>query len=164
MKKKWIAAAAACLLLSACGSTTTEAEQIVQGLSLENLPAPASVSHTDTHGGFHGDGETFAVLTFDETTAPQVETMLAEAGWSALPMEETLSIFAFGGERDGVDYSYNVLASHGVTPPENGRYYFLDRHSEASDAADLLERASINCTLALYDADTNTLYYCALDT
>ena len=170
MKKRWIASAAVCcLLLAACGNTAaaTEAAQIAQALSLSSLPAPAAVSREDTHGGFHGDGETFAALTFDEDAAPQLETALAEAGWSALPMEETLSIFAFGGEKDGITYSYNVLASRGVTPPENGWYYFLDRHSEASDAdgaAGLLARSSINCTLALYDADADTLYYYEMDT
>ena len=166
MKKVWIAGGTAlCLLLSACGGATEE-ELVAQALSLE-LPKPASISYEDTHGGAHGDGETFAVLTFDENTAQTVESMLSEADWKALPMEENLSLFAFGGEKDGMNYTYNALASHNVAVPEQGWYWFLDRHSEAEDAHSaegLLDRASINCSLALYDADKDTLYYYEMDT
>ena len=56
--------AAAAVLLTACsGSAASDAGQVGQALGLD-LPAVSSISYEDTHGGFHGDGETFAVLTF----------------------------------------------------------------------------------------------------
>ena len=44
---------------------------------------------------------------------------------------------------------------------------FEDRHSEANDAYDdsgLFSRASYNFSLAVYDRDTNRLYYFEFDT
>ena len=49
---------------------------------------------------------------------------------------------------------------------ENGWYYFADRQSEGNihDSSQVLERASINCTVAVYDSDNEKLYYLELDT
>ena len=44
-----------------------------------------------------------------------------------------------------------------------GWYRLIDRHAEAGKT-DLLSRASLNFTLALYDTDTDTLYYFEMDT
>ena len=46
----------------------------------------------------------------------------------------------------------------------NGFYRLIDRHSDAGDGQNLLERASLNVTLAVYDADSDTLYFCEMDT
>ena len=49
---------------------------------------------------------------------------------------------------------------------EKGYYFFKDRHAEANSGsgADLLSRASMNFTLAIFDAAANRLYYYELDT
>ena len=44
-----------------------------------------------------------------------------------------------------------------------GFYRLIDRHAQAGET-DLLSRASLNFTLALYDTNTNTLYFCEMDT
>ena len=44
-----------------------------------------------------------------------------------------------------------------------GFYRLIDRHAQAGET-DLLGRASLNFTLALYDTDTDTLYFCEMDT
>ena len=44
-----------------------------------------------------------------------------------------------------------------------GFYRLIDRHAQAGET-DLLGRASLNFTLALYDTDTDTLYYFEMDT
>jgi len=44
---------------------------------------------------------------------------------------------------------------------------FVDRHSESKDIhsdIDLFSRHSFNFTIALYDVDSNTLYYYEFDT
>ncbi len=49
----------------------------------------------------------------------------------------------------------------------NGYYFFYDRHSEAADPFDesaLWSRSSINCTLAIYDADEDIMYVLIKDT
>ena len=50
---------------------------------------------------------------------------------------------------------------------ERGCWFFLDRHDQATDPADdsgLHDRYSWNFTAAIFDADTNVLYYLELDT
>ena len=82
-----VCAAAAAVLLTACsGSAASDAGQVGQALGLD-LPAVSSISYEDTHGGFHGDGETFAVLTFEGEAAQQMQALLPAQGWRALPMD-----------------------------------------------------------------------------
>ena len=48
-----------------------------------------------------------------------------------------------------------------------GYYYFLDRHDEAiyyNSDENVLNRFSYNFTIALYNEETNKLYYYELDT
>ena len=48
---------------------------------------------------------------------------------------------------------------------ENGYYRLIDRQMENGFVtAAMLERASLNFTLGIYDTDTDTLYYCEMDT
>lgn len=59
------------------------------------------------------------------------------------------------------------MASAAFPPVQNGCYYFEDRHSRSADPhsdSGLFQRHSFNVTFALYDADTQTLYYCKFDT
>ena len=44
-----------------------------------------------------------------------------------------------------------------------GYYRLIDRHAQAGES-DILDRHSFNFTLALYDTETDTLYFCELDT
>ena len=57
----------------------------------------------------------------------------------------------------------NDNEGHSIVPViRNGYYRLIDRQKGAE--GELLERYSFNLTLGLYDADTNTLYFCKLDT
>ena len=50
---------------------------------------------------------------------------------------------------------------------QNGYYYFVDRQAEPKmqhSDAQIMERASLNFSIALYDMDTDTLYYIEVDT
>ena len=64
-------------------------------------------------------------------------------------------------ERTAAKFSARALISPGIA---NGFYRLIDRHSDAGDGQNLLERASLNVTLAVYDADSDTLYFCEMDT
>lgn len=85
------------------------------------------VEYADTHGGFHGDGETFAKI--------RCEVEIPDSGfWHSLPLPEELT------------------RQSAIPAVENGGYFFHDRHSESADPADsgaLWERASVNYTLAV---------------
>lgn len=154
------------VLLAACSGTRSTPENVAQELGV-SLPETVSVGYEDTHGGFHGDGETFVTLTFSADDAAALQAQLAEQGWQPLPMEGEMRAAVYGGALDGVNYGDGVFARYSVSAPVNGWYWFFDRHSEATDphsADGLLGRYSMNYSAAVFDADRNTLYYYELDT
>ena len=126
------------------------------------------VESEDSHGGFHGDGMTFVVLHFDEGgLADQLEGL---AGWHPLPLSENTEALAYGRDtEDGRRGPYLCDDEGQPVFPEiqNGYYYFCDRHTESKDVyddGDVFERSSYNFTMAIYDIDTDRMYYVEFDT
>ncbi len=128
------------------------------------------MTESDTHGGFHGDGELFYTAYYNTGPAGELEEnleRLAEqngSGWRRLPMTEVLQTAAYGAEGDGWKSGpwITVNGEEGFPEAAEGYYYFRDRHSQAEDERDdsqLLQRNSQNFTLALYDTENNVLYY-----
>ena len=122
----------------------------------------------DDHGGFLGDGEMLVKLSFSDTDC--LNRIKESSDWKPLPLTKNLEAFVYGAVIYGCNYEpcihdedYNPV----VPKIENGYYCFVDRHSQSKDKKDdsaLLNRYSINCSLAIYDTDTNLLYYLELDT
>ena len=118
------------------------------------------VQATDTHGGFHGDGETAVKFVLRNAAAANLEQMsVNKAGWHDLPMPDEIqklcSLFT--------DDNGNPLIS---SVPE-GIYYFYDRHNQSTDPYDYQSvhgRASYNFTLIIYNKRAQMLYYLELDT
>lgn len=109
----------------------------------------------DTHGGFHGDGERLIVA---DCSSRRAELLEQTAAWPALPLTGNLARAALG-----IPQFPDGLTEDGA----EGRYWFLDRHSQAEDPHDpsgLYGRYSSNYTLAVYDAASDRLYYYELDT
>lgn len=120
-----------------------------------SLPCGLVEQAWDSHGGFHGDGETLAVIV-TELTRPQGPY------WHPLPLTDNLKTLLSRSGLEGMD----VMAQT-VPGIEQGFYYFRDRHSESQDPASddgILDRYSYNLTLAVYDSGTGTLYVWLLDT
>ena len=142
------------LQMASAGREDTVQAKISKELGID-IREEMVVSHDDSHGGWHGDGVQNTVLHLsDETVIDQIRE-----NWSPLPMSEALMRLNEMGWTG---------TSH-VIPPEvvNGCYYWKDRHSEAVDPADdsgVHSRHSYNFTLAVFDADTNTLYFVRVDT
>lgn len=122
----------------------------------------------DDHGGFLGDGDMVVKLSFSDTDC--LNRIKESSAWKPLPLTKNLEAFVYGATYYGCynapyihDSDYNPV----VPKIENGYYCFVDRHSRSKDKKDdspLLNRYSINCSLAIYDTDTNLLYYLELDT
>lgn len=109
----------------------------------------------DSHGGFHGDGETLAVIA-TELAQPQGPY------WHPLPLTDNLKTLLSRSGLEGMD----VMAQT-VPEIEQGFYYFRDRHSQSQDTASdigLLGRYSYNFTLAVYDSEAGILSLYLLDT
>ena len=122
------------------------------------------VAEQDTHGGFHGDGSYYLILDCSNNVDDALSIV---ANWNQLPLSEKLNLIMYGGEKDGVTYGYNLAEEARMPAMENGYYRFEDRHSganEASNNSGLFGCGSFNFSLAVYDSDTNRLYYFEFDT
>lgn len=154
--------ARAAALLSGDGNKWQRLSSIGKQLDLD-LSRASLAEYRDTHGGFHGDGETFAKITLPADTAMEAEDRMqyGPLWWSKLPLTEELSRVLYGDADNGplfTDEQGKVL----LPEIENGWYYFCD--AQAYLGQSLLSRASCNFTLAVYDADRDILYYFDLDT
>ncbi len=108
-------------------------------------------------------------LVYSLFTKEDISSALEEAGWQELPLPEPLetamySVTEADGERT---ITRGTCFQREIPWVSDGYYFFRDRHSESADPADpaeLLERGSYNFTVALYDRDSQTLYYGEVDT
>lgn len=108
----------------------------------------------DSHGGFLGDGLAYAEVRCS-LDMPESEY------WHELPLSDDLSKLI---SRNGL---LDSGAGRSLAPPEteNGYYFFMDEFDgDSPDDSQVLGRHSYNFTLAIYDADSNVLYYYELDT
>ena len=127
----------------------------------------AVIDEKDTHGGFHCDGDYYLILDCSEK-AEQAKELID--GWKPLPLTENLQRImnmTCSGVEDGVYYSKTLTEIAHWPIIENGVYKFIDRHSDAideSDDTDLFNRYSYNFSIAVYDLDTDILYYFEFDT
>lgn len=124
------------------------------------VPLTADLECRDTHGGFHMDGETLIKIYFSNEQANKfLREVNQNKHWRKLPMtinaKKTITYF--------MDDEIKI--------PEiiNGYWFFLDRHSEANDKyneSEMFEekRFSSNYTVAIFDTDTNILYFYECDT
>lgn len=122
------------------------------------------LDEVDTHSGFHGDGSYYLILDCSKNKEKATE-ILSE--WIELPISENLELIMYGGEKDGISYGYNLAKEAEIPKIENGYYYFYDRHSESADSKDtsaLFDRGSFNFSFAIYDSDTDKMYYFEFDT
>ena len=141
----------AVLALSSCGSSPKN--EISRALELD-LSQGTVLHQEDTHSGLQGDGIGCIVLSFPDG---QLEEQLnARTDWNPLPMDPTaatLASEAYLVRADGSPLLPNIQA---------GYYRLMDRQSDRSEP--MLDRWSLNFTLAVYDAEAHTLYYCTMDT
>ena len=125
----------------------------------------------ESETGFHGDGTSIAVIRFsDDTALRQIEDA---ADWRPLPLDETTQALVYGVSRASDDGAFVWSDGPYLTDDEGaclipsietGYYWFLDRHDAAGEDSDILGRASLNFSVALYDSGSDTLYFATLDT
>lgn len=147
--------------LAACGSR--KPQNIISNEFGIDVSGGSKISSSDNHGGFHGDGVTYIALSFsDHTVLEQIEE---SNDWNKFPLDETVRALAYGisNSANSVGPFLNDGNGNSLVPGiQNGYYRLIDRHTDQKK--DILNRCSFNFTLGLYDTDTDTLYYCKLDT
>ena len=154
------------LFLTGCFSESIN-KRISRSLGIE-IPKDIKIEYEDTHGGFHGDGETVAVVEFNNSIGEDIQSeMLNNEGWNKLPLSENLDLIMYGGKKEGMDYAYNLAELLDMPSIENGYWFFDNRHSNSispKEDSNLFNQSSFNFTIAVYDIDTQTLYYLEFDT
>lgn len=150
--------------LAACGSQ--EPQEIVSEALGVDASSGSAMSSMDTHSG-NGDGTSFVVLHYDGDE--MIKQIKADAAWQPFPLDETVQTLVYGVSDATSSIGPFLTDEDGkalVPEIENGYYRLIDRQVEEDQAtgADILNRASFNFTVGLYDTDTNTLYCCELDT
>lgn len=151
-------------MLTACGSKTAQ-DTVSKELGID-VSSGEEVSNYDTHSG-NGDGISYVVLSFSNDTV--IEEIKSNLSWKPFPLDETVETLVYGvsDETSSIGPYFSDGDGNALVPEiQNGYYLLIDRQVENNKAsgADILYRPSFNFTLGLYDTDTNTLYFCKLDT
>lgn len=143
--------------------TTSINEKISRDLDLY-IPKSLEFTYEDSHGGFHGDGETLAKVKLKED---ELEDIIKKSKHkmkkSRLP--KNLDKFIFGDR-----YYEGNIGEKLVIPDLDVVYWiFLDRwggqgnHYNEGESLFLESRFSANFSLAIIDLNTNILYYIKYD-
>ena len=167
MKKRICGLLTAFFMASALsGCQSYEDVSLVLGADVENAEV---ILESDSHGGFHGDGERDIIFQFRDDTFEELIQM--DQTWHPLPIQDdTVMALLYGLEKDGVIYGPHLWAGQEemrLPHIEKGYYLFYDRHAESVapfDSKGVLERNSLNITVAVYNTETDRLYYAELDT
>ena len=151
-----------CLSLTACSAELNleeGASYISDELDLD-IKSGKVLTAWDEHGGFHGDGTAYAVLGFsDSSVLEQIEN---SDDWNPFPLDDTVTILVYG--TDGAGPYLTDENQEPLLPKIRNGYYLLIDRQEDQEEPDMLKRYSMNFTLAIYDTDTDRLYYCEEDT
>lgn len=162
MKKRLFAALAALLLLTGCAGQNVRS-QVSRELDID-VSGGTVVSSYDTHGWF-GDGTLCCAIQFEDGSV--LEEIKKSGDWRS-PLDDTARELLYGvtWKQNGETFGRGpYLTDEGGEPLvpeiENGWYRLIDRRTGPAKEFDGLV---FNLTLGVYDVDTNTLYFCKLDT
>lgn len=118
------------------------------------------VEEYDTHGGLLGDGKYYLVLDCSENKEKALKNL---KDWNKLPMSKNIYVYLYGIEPDEVTF-YNYTQRTEIPMVTNGYYMFLDKRNNSHDDSEFRHRHSYNFIIAVYDCDTDKMYYYELDT
>ena len=123
-----------------------------------HIPMFAKMEEKDTHGGFHGDGETLVKIYFSDKQAEKfISKIDNNTHWNKLPINDILQTCITNKSIEDMSIPF----------VENGYWFFIDRHSKATNKYnynDMFNRASSNYSIAIFDMESNVLYIYSLDT
>lgn len=121
------------------------------------------IDEYDSHGGLQGEGSYRLIMDCSQSRKKALKRV---AGWNRLPLSENLRLIMYGGEKNGVEYAYDLASDAKIPEINNGFYKFINRNPNAADkySDDIFAAHSFNFSLAIYDLDADILYYYKYDT
>lgn len=128
-----------------------------------SLPKDVEIEYTDSHGGM-SDGNLFAtVTTSNEQSKAQMKIDISHSGWRSM-LPDDMYVTFFGGKvnEDGRLYPTDgYLHDFGFDIPNvtNGYFLYRNRYYEQTGEQCSYNTYAQNFTLAVFDLDTNTLYF-----
>ena len=162
MKKtiSFIMIAALIFTLSACGTNDNNKKTILDISEMLDI----EISQESVIGKQNDDNGFVSLEITDTNTVDEIKSE-----WKELPLTENLTALVYGLEDETSSIGPYISEDGEALFPkvENGYYYFYDRHSESKDHFDdtnVLSRHSFNFVIAIFDTDTNRLYYSKFDT
>lgn len=122
------------------------------------IPLFTKFEEKDTHGGFHGDGESLVKVYFSNKQSDDFINKINEnKNWKEMPININLNRSII----------YKNVEGNTIPNVKNGYWLFIDRHSNTVNKYEYnesLTQASFNYSIAIFDIDTNILYIYSLDT
>jgi len=160
--KKWVRVAGGIIILFGLMlRNNLDSDLTSKQLGLDVTDGTVVSSYND-YGGFHSDGVRYEVRTFtDDRVLKEIE---AHPGWHPLPLTENLEIVIYGKEFPGITMGPYFSSSVSFPRVEHGYYYFYDEQTNSSDDTGILNRGSLNYIFAIYDTQTDTMYFATYDT
>lgn len=164
MNKKILFLFGLIIFITGCSSSPTQVIKTKINLDISKCKIENKI---DEHA-FNGDGDYFIIANCSESPDDILNQL---SDWKNLPFSENLQIMMYGGKKGTTTYGHRLAEKIGIPLIENGYYYFVDRFAKKyndiediySDEA-LLDRSSFNFTIAIYDTDSDLLYYYEFDT
>ncbi len=150
------------LCFSGCINTSPK-KYINKKINLDTTGCNVNINK-DKRVGFNGDGSYYVKL---DCTKDSKNILKQVNDWNKLPLSQNLELIMYGGEKDNVEYDYDLAKEENIPKIENGYYLFIDRHKGSTDTSsdkDLFDRTSFNFTLTMYDIDSDILYFYEFDT
>lgn len=120
------------------------------------------IEELDTHGGFQGEGSHYLILDCSDNKEKALEIV---RDWKKLPLSKNLNHIMYGEE--DINFEINLAEEAHIPKIDNGYYIFVDSQAEGKDNGDdseLFNRYSFNFEIAIYDCDTDRMYYFEFDT
>ncbi len=104
----------------------------------------------DNHGGFHGDGHAYIEIKMPSSFEEELKD---NSEWQSLPMlEEVRGLCDYNIDKcNGKDYE------RAIPHVKNGFYYYINR------SPDITKSYIPNFTVAVYDSDSDIMYYWEYD-
>lgn len=152
------------LLCSLPGCGGTDRSAYIGGQIGISLPRGVSIKYTDSHGGFHGDGDLYAIVSFpDDETAARFSDGIEKAGWQTALSDEMYPWFYGGdvtieGKASSTDGYFHDMGLD-VPAVKDGYFFYRDRYLEQYGEACSFAPYTQNFTIAIFDADTDKLYF-----